>query len=141
MAGNESLRDVTLRPWPAQKKEELSQDDLLLQIEQLTTERGHLRDITESSLQHDIEAGKDVPEDSKDGGKQDDKAKDAPSKQQVDNAQREMYTHLEYVYFFADYPRYKAYNPKMGQVCSGECARPSLPNTLPRYQQAGTIRV
>jgi mediator of RNA polymerase II transcription subunit 17 len=100
MAGNESLKDVTLRPWPPQKKEELSQDDLLLQIEQLTTERGHLRDITEKSLQEDIDSGKHVPEDVKDSLTKDDKDKDAPSKQQmvekVFNAQREMYGHLEY---------------------------------------------
>ncbi|OAL43246.1 hypothetical protein IQ07DRAFT_593234 [Pyrenochaeta sp. DS3sAY3a] len=106
MAGNESLKDVTLRPWPPQKKEELSQEDLLLQIEQLTTERGHLRDITEKSLQDDIDSGKHVPEDVKDGLKQDDKDKDAPSKQQmvekVFNAQREMYGHLEWAKFAAE---------------------------------------
>lgn len=58
----ESLQGVTLRPWPAQKKEELSPEDIHIQIEQLTAERGHLRDITEASLQNDVVAGKDVPE-------------------------------------------------------------------------------
>lgn len=63
MSGTESLRDVALRPWPATKKEMLGAEDLMLQIEQLTSERGHLRDITEKSLQDDIVAGNDVPDD------------------------------------------------------------------------------
>jgi|TARA_R110002003_G_scaffold44_7_gene3254 mediator of RNA polymerase II transcription subunit 17 len=41
----------------------LGAEDLMLQIEQLTSERGHLRDITEKSLQDDIVAGNDVPDD------------------------------------------------------------------------------
>jgi mediator of RNA polymerase II transcription subunit 17 len=56
-----SLTDVTLRPWPASKKDELSPQDLLHQVEQLANERGHLRNVTEKSLQEDIVAGKDAP--------------------------------------------------------------------------------
>ncbi|KAF1842510.1 mediator of RNA polymerase II transcription subunit 17 [Cucurbitaria berberidis CBS 394.84] len=106
MAGTESLRDVTLRPWPAPKKEELSQEDLFLQIQQLTTERGHLRDITEKSLHEDIAAGKDVPDEAKEDVESGAKEKDAPTKQEmlekVFNAQREMYGHLEWAKFAAE---------------------------------------
>jgi hypothetical protein len=49
MSGAEALGEVTLRPWPAPKKEGFSKQELLRQIEQLTAERGHLRDITEES--------------------------------------------------------------------------------------------
>lgn len=94
------MKDVTLRPWPSLKKEKLTQEDLFLQIQQLTTERGHLRDITEKSLQEDIVAGKDVPEDSKEGMEPGEREKDVPTKKEmldkVFNAQREMYSHLEY---------------------------------------------
>lgn len=58
----ESLREVTLRPWPARRKEELSLEEINSQVVQLTSERGHLRDITESSLERDIAAGQDVPD-------------------------------------------------------------------------------
>ncbi|KAJ4377677.1 RNA polymerase II mediator complex subunit [Neocucurbitaria cava] len=95
MAGTESLRNVSLRPWPVPRKEELTQEDLFLQIQQLTTERGHLRDITEKSLQENIAAGKDVPEDIKVGEDSSEKQHDAPSRQEmlekVFNAQREIW--------------------------------------------------
>jgi mediator of RNA polymerase II transcription subunit 17 len=78
----DSLGDVALRPWPAPKKEELSQEDLLFKIEQLASERGHLRNITEQSLQEDIGAGKDVPDATTDELKQEKKEKDAPSAQE-----------------------------------------------------------
>lgn len=99
----DSLNNVTLRPWPATEKEELTQDDLLIKIEQLASERGHLRNITEQSLQQDIDAGKHVPDDADDATKQEDKEKetDAPSRQEqaekVFKAGQEMYSHLEYV--------------------------------------------
>lgn len=100
MSGTESLKDVTLRPWPAQKKEKQTQQELLEQVHQLTTERGHLRDITENSLQEDIIAGKDVPGEAADGVGKIDKDKETPSKQEmfekIFNAQREMHSHLEY---------------------------------------------
>jgi mediator of RNA polymerase II transcription subunit 17 len=78
----DSLGNVALRPWPAPKKEELSQEDLLFEIEQLASERGHLRNITEQSLQEDIDAGKDVPDAATDEFKQEKKDKDAPSTQE-----------------------------------------------------------
>lgn len=53
--------DVALRAWPAPKKEALDIEDILAQVSQLTTERGHLRGITEQSLQDEIAAGKDEP--------------------------------------------------------------------------------
>ncbi len=97
MAGTESLKDVTLRPWPPQKKEQQSQQDLQLQIHQLTTERGHIRDITEQSLQEDIATGKNVPDEATESK---DKEKQAPTSQEmrekIFNAQKEMYSHLEY---------------------------------------------
>ncbi|CAO2647728.1 Nn.00g086500.m01.CDS01 [Neocucurbitaria sp. VM-36] len=106
MAGTDSLRDVALRPWPVPKKEELTQEDLFLQIQQLTTERGHLRDITERSLQEDIATGKVVPEAIEDGVDSGEKQSDAPTQQEmlekVFNAQREMYGHLEWAKFAAE---------------------------------------
>ena len=95
------LNNVALRPWPPADKEELTQDDLLIKIEQLASERGHLRNITEQSLQEDIDAGKHVPDDTDDAAKQGDKDKEleAPSRQeQVEKAFKagqEMYSHLE----------------------------------------------
>lgn len=99
MSGNEPLKDVTLRPWPAPKKEKLSQLDLLEQIEQLTTERGHLRDITEQSLQKDIDNGEDAPEANLEGAtpmKQEKKelTKDEQLRE-VFRTQHEMASHLE----------------------------------------------
>ena len=97
----DSLNNVTLRPWPATEKEELTQDDLLIKIEQLASERGHLRNITEQSLQEDIDAGKHVPDDADDAAKQGDKDKEleAPSRQEqmekAFKAGQEMYSHLE----------------------------------------------
>lgn len=99
------LNNVALRPWPASDKDELTQDDLLLKIEQLASERGHLRNITEQSLQEDIDAGKDVPDGADHAAKhgehekEKDKDKDAPSRQeQIDKvfkAGQDMYSHLE----------------------------------------------
>jgi mediator of RNA polymerase II transcription subunit 17 len=100
----DSLNNVALRPWPAPKKEELTQEDLLFQIEQLASERGHLRDITEQSLQEDIDAGKHVPDDAAEGAEKEKKKKEEeemPSRQEqlekVYKAGQEMYSHLEYV--------------------------------------------
>ena len=101
MSGIDSLRDVAIRPWPANKNDELSKDALLRQIEQLTTERGHLRDITEQSLQTDIDAGKDVPG-SVNGSleeEEEEEEKEAPSRkeqmEQIFKMQMEMAGHLE----------------------------------------------
>jgi mediator of RNA polymerase II transcription subunit 17 len=102
MSGNESLVDVTLRPWPTTKKDELSPQDLLQQIEQLANERGHLRNITEKSLLDDVIAGKETPENAEgDTKEKTDKKekKDAPSKderlQDVLRMHQEMSTHME----------------------------------------------
>jgi mediator of RNA polymerase II transcription subunit 17 len=96
----DSLGNVTLRPWPAPKKEELSQEDLLFKIEQLAIERGHLRNITEQSLQEDIDAGKDVPDATMDGLKQEEKKPDALSDQEqrekVHKAGLEIWSQVEY---------------------------------------------
>lgn len=103
MSGTETLSEVMLRPWPAPQKEELSKQELLRQIEQLTTERGHLRDITEKSLQEDIDAGKDVPDDVAATAERKKEEKDAPSKEErlqaVYRAQQEIGNHLESVLF------------------------------------------
>lgn len=105
MSGIDSLKDVAIRPWPANKNDELSKDALLRQIEQLTTERGHLRDITEQSLQADIDAGKDVPGNVNESLEEDDEEeeedpKEAPSRkeqmEQIFKMQMEMAGHLEY---------------------------------------------
>ncbi|KAF2632414.1 hypothetical protein BU25DRAFT_487915 [Macroventuria anomochaeta] len=105
MSGLESLKDVALRPWPANKTDELSRDALLQQIEQLTSERGHLRDITEQSLQANIDAGKDVFNDAKEGSEDDDEEKEAPSmkerKDEILKMQREMASHLDWARFAA----------------------------------------
>ncbi|RYN44202.1 hypothetical protein AA0113_g10865 [Alternaria arborescens] len=101
----DSLNNVALRPWPAPKKEELTQDDLLFKIEQLASERGHLRNITEQSLQEDIDAGKHVPADAEEGAKDEKKDKEVPSRQEqlekVFKAGQEMYSHLEWAKFAA----------------------------------------
>jgi mediator of RNA polymerase II transcription subunit 17 len=99
MSGTESLKDVALRPWPAQSKGEISKDELLLQIEQLTNERGHLRDITEKSLQEDVDAGKHVPEDAMEGVENVKGEKETPSRKEkmdeIFRVQMEMAGHLE----------------------------------------------
>lgn len=100
MSGADSLKDVALRPWPASKKDELSKDALLQQVEQLTTERGHLRHITEQSLQADIKAGNNVPDDYKESSEAEDEEKEAPSRkermEEIFKMQMEMAGHLEY---------------------------------------------
>jgi mediator of RNA polymerase II transcription subunit 17, fungi type len=58
MSTTNLIPDVTLRAWPAPKNEALNPQDLLAQVSQLATERGHLREITEQSLQDEIEASK-----------------------------------------------------------------------------------
>jgi mediator of RNA polymerase II transcription subunit 17 len=102
MSGTESLVDVTLRPWPTTKKDELSPQDLLQQIEQLANERGHLRNITEKSLLEDVTAGKEAPEDAEGDSEENtnkNNKKDAPSKderlQDVLRMHQEMSTHME----------------------------------------------
>lgn len=51
------MPNVALRPWPASSKEALEPVDVFTQIAQLTNERGHLRFITEKTLQGEIDAG------------------------------------------------------------------------------------
>ncbi|KAF2025283.1 hypothetical protein EK21DRAFT_76859 [Setomelanomma holmii] len=107
MSGAELPKDVALRPWPAIKTEKLASEDLQLQIEQLTNERGHLRNITEKSLQEDIAAGKDLPDDA--GGivekkelGDNDLSKERDKKiQDVFRAQHEMANHVEWMKFSA----------------------------------------
>ncbi|KAI0608607.1 Mediator of RNA polymerase II transcription subunit 17 [Pyrenophora tritici-repentis] len=88
----DSLNNVALRPWPAPKKEELTQEDLLFKIEQLASERGHLRNITEQSLQEDIDAGKNAPG----------HGSDAEQREKVLKVGMEMYSHLEWAKFAAN---------------------------------------
>jgi mediator of RNA polymerase II transcription subunit 17 len=94
----DSTADVALRAWPAPVKEALGLQDVLSQITQLTTERGHLRGITEKTLQDEIDAGKDVPEDVLEGIDAGDK-KEAPSMkakvEEIQRARNEMCQKLE----------------------------------------------
>lgn len=100
MSDMESLQNVTLRPWPSPKPNEFSQQALYAQIEQLTTERGHLRDITETSLQEAISAGQDIPDVAVQKTQQEKDEKEVATQQvtreTIFNAQREMFGHLEY---------------------------------------------
>lgn len=102
MSGLDSLKDVALRPWPASKNDETSRDVILQQIEQLAAERGHLRNITEQSLQADIDAGKDVPDEAKDSSEDDDEEKKPQTfderRAEIVKMQFEMSNHLEYVW-------------------------------------------
>jgi len=83
-----------------QKKEELGQQELLLQVTQLTSERGHLREITEKSLQEQIEAGRDILNGVKKGvEEEEEKEKEAPSMnerlEEIHRVRMEMISHLE----------------------------------------------
>lgn len=99
MPGADSLTNVTLRPWPTPKKEELGSQDLLRQVEQLANERGHLRNVTEKSLREDIAAGKDAPAEPASELEEKKDKKNAPSKeerlQDVFRMQQEMSSHME----------------------------------------------
>ena len=101
MSGLDSLKDVALRPWPADKEDESSKDVVFRKIEQLATERGHMRNITEQSLQAEIDAGKDALDDAKDGsegGEEDSKSKTSEERRdEIMKMQWEMAMHLEYV--------------------------------------------
>lgn len=101
MSGLDSLKDVALRPWPAENEDESSKDVVFRRIEQLATERGHMRNITEQSLQAEIDAGIDALEDAKDGsedGSEDTKSKTFEErKDEILKMQWEMSMHLEYV--------------------------------------------
>ncbi|CBX99790.1 hypothetical protein LEMA_P073790.1 [Plenodomus lingam JN3] len=108
MSSMESLRDVKLRPWPASKQGTLSQQKLYAQIEQLTTERAHLRDITKTALQEALGAGKDIPDGVALKEKEDEEKKEKKevvtqkvTRETIFNAQREMYSHLEWAKFAA----------------------------------------
>ena len=60
MSAEQDSRGVSLRPWPAATKDGLTQVDLFQQLHQLAEQRGHLRSVTEKSLQDEIDSGKDV---------------------------------------------------------------------------------
>jgi mediator of RNA polymerase II transcription subunit 17 len=102
MSGLDSLKDVALRPWPADKDDDSSRDVVLRKIEQLATERGHMRNITEQSLQADIDSGKDTLGDAKDSSEEGDEAKKPQTfeerREEIMKMQWEMSTHLEYVW-------------------------------------------
>ncbi|PSN66918.1 hypothetical protein BS50DRAFT_493640 [Corynespora cassiicola Philippines] len=104
MSAAGSTTNVALRPWPASKKDELTKDELLAQIGQLTVERGHLRDITEKTLQGEVDAGKHVPEESLEGVEQADKKDAAATKDRLEEIQRvrhEMWAKLQWAQFNA----------------------------------------
>ena len=140
MSGIESLKDVTLRPWPAPNKDELNAEDLMRQVEQLTAERGHLRNITERSLQDDIIAGKDVPDDAVEGQEEEKEKKDAPSRaqrqQDIIRLQQEMSSHMEYVPHSLETTGRATNCTQLGQICCKQCGRPSLPRPFRRPQKA-----
>jgi mediator of RNA polymerase II transcription subunit 17 len=100
MSGAASLSDVALRPWPAPKKDELKPADLRLQVDQLTIERGHLRNITEKSLQDDIIAGKDASSSEADEQEAKKDKKEVRSRAQTQEdiirMQQEMCSEMEY---------------------------------------------
>lgn len=101
MSGLDSLKDVALRPWPTDKDDEYSRDVVLRKIEQLATERGHLRNITEQSLQADIDAGNDVLDDAKNCSEDEEEEKKTQTveerRDEIIKMQWEMSSHLEYV--------------------------------------------
>lgn len=80
MSGTGSTTNVALRTWPAPKKEKLEAVDVVNQVTQLASERGHLRYITEQSLRDEIDTGKDATEDIMEGIEQQDQ-KAAPSRE------------------------------------------------------------
>lgn len=101
MLGTGALRDVTLRPWPQSKKAELTAEDLAVQISQLAEERGgHLREITENSLQDELLAGNNVADNATSDIEEKAK-KEAPSREQrqedILREGKQIYQHLEYV--------------------------------------------
>lgn len=102
MSDRDSLKHVALRPWPAHKQDEHSRDVILQQIEQLAVERGHLRNITEQSLQAEIDTGKDVPDGAKDSSEDDEEGKKPQTSEgrrgEIVKMQFEMSNHLEYVW-------------------------------------------
>ncbi|KAF2115755.1 subunit 17 of mediator complex-domain-containing protein [Lophiotrema nucula] len=62
MSASGPATDVALRPWPTSEKEALDRAELHNKVVQLASERGHLRLITEESLQEEIDTGKDAVE-------------------------------------------------------------------------------
>lgn len=100
MSGLEALKDVALRPWPGNKPDEFSKDAMLQQVEQLARERGHLRNITEQSLQADIDAGRALPDDDKENPEDDEEEKEPETlderKAEIAKMQMDMASHLEY---------------------------------------------
>lgn len=98
MSAADSLASVALRPWPAQAKEALSKDDVRSQLQQLTTERGHLRGITEKVMQDEIDAGRNVLENSAEESQQEQKDEASLKKEKLEEIGRvrnEVLTKLE----------------------------------------------
>ncbi len=126
MSGLDALKDVALRPWPVNKTDEFGKDALLQQVEQLARERGHLRNITEQSLQADIDAGKDLLDDAKEDHKDKEEEKETCSlderKAEIAKMQMEMASHLEYGRITIHTLNACTDTLKLGQVCRHQCA-------------------
>ncbi|KAF2281581.1 uncharacterized protein EI97DRAFT_390360 [Westerdykella ornata] len=58
MSASDATATVFLRPLPSSKNDDSSPAGLQLQLERLAAERGFLRDVTEESLQKEIEEGR-----------------------------------------------------------------------------------
>ncbi|ORY02942.1 subunit 17 of mediator complex-domain-containing protein [Clohesyomyces aquaticus] len=103
MSASGSVTNVALRPWPTSSRDKLTPLEIHAQIAQLTTERGHLRYITEESLQNEIDTGTDPSKVAKNDAK-DDKEKGAPTRQErlmeIQATGRNMYTKLEWSTFW-----------------------------------------
>ncbi|KAF2191111.1 hypothetical protein K469DRAFT_558069 [Zopfia rhizophila CBS 207.26] len=104
MSGAGSATQVTLRPWPTAEKEDLEPFELDRLLLQLTNERGHLRSITEKTLQDEVDSGRDVAGDVMEGVEQDEK-KDAPKLEdklkEIAATKSEMWRQLEIAIFYA----------------------------------------
>lgn len=98
MSAAASSTSVALRPWPAPKKEKLEPVDVFEQVGQLAAERGHLRYITEQTLQDEVDAGDTIKEDVMEGIEEGAK-KDTPSKEdrlkELQDARHRMWTSVE----------------------------------------------
>lgn len=92
---------IALRPWPAPKTGERKPEELKTQIAQLVIERGgHVRNITEHSLQDDIIAGKDIADDSSEQAEKKADRKEAQTReerqQDIQRLQQEMWNEMEW---------------------------------------------
>lgn len=57
-----SPTNVSLRPWPVPKNEDLEPTDIAQLLFQLGEEKGHFRNVTEERLQAEIDSAQDVSE-------------------------------------------------------------------------------